>query len=59
MYDPAANTWTGSVTCQSVDDQYGDVTGLFGARGVTGVIGGKLYVFTACFSQRFEPSGDR
>jgi N-acetylneuraminic acid mutarotase len=51
MYDPATNTWTGKRDLPITRNQYGEATGLFGARGVTGVIGGKLYVFTACFEQ--------
>jgi N-acetylneuraminic acid mutarotase len=50
MYDPAANTWTRKRDLPITTDQYGDGS-FFGARGVTGVIGGKLYVFTACFFQ--------
>ena len=50
MYDPARNTWTGKRGLPITTDQYGNDS-FFGARGVTGVIGGKLYVFTACFEQ--------
>jgi N-acetylneuraminic acid mutarotase len=50
MYDPATNTWTGKRDLPSSTNQYGGGV-LFGARGVTGVIGGKLYVFTACFEE--------
>lgn len=48
MYDPAANTWTRKRDMPEV----GDVPGsnpTVGARGVTGVIKGKLYVVTACY----------
>jgi N-acetylneuraminic acid mutarotase len=56
MYDPAANTWTRKHDLPGILNADKDVEYSFGARGVTGVIGGKLYVFTACFVE-FEPSG--
>jgi N-acetylneuraminic acid mutarotase len=55
MYDPAANTWTRKHDLPIIESRYGDFAYLFGAGGATGVIGGKLYVFTACFWQNWEP----
>lgn len=54
VYDPAANTWTRKHDLPVKEFAGSDVTDFFGARGVTGVIGGKLYVFTECFEE-FEP----
>jgi N-acetylneuraminic acid mutarotase len=54
VYDPASNSWTRKHDLPIIKSDY-DVSYLFGARGVTGVIAGKLYVFTACFVQDWAP----
>jgi N-acetylneuraminic acid mutarotase len=56
VYDPAANTWTRRRDLPIIKGDFGDVAYLFGAGGVTGVMSGKLYVFTACYWQIYEPS---
>lgn len=49
MYDPATNTWTRKHDMPSVEGPFHDFN-YVGAQGVTGVINGKLYVVTACYS---------
>ncbi len=56
MYDPAANAWTRKRDLPILHDAHGGPSSLFGARGVSGVIKGRLYVVTGCFMQLFEPA---
>lgn len=49
MYDPATNAWTRKHDMPEVPSQEWNRYGA-GAGGVTGVISGKLYVLTACFT---------
>ena len=55
MYDPAANTWTQKSGIPRVDGTAGDRYYGMG-NGVTGVISGKLYVVSGCFTS-WEPWG--
>ncbi len=48
MYDPTANAWARKRDMPALPDVPGSNPAI-GARGVTGVINGKLYVITACF----------
>ncbi len=47
MYDPATNSWTRKRDMPAVDGESGREYPA--GRGVTGVIGGKLYVVSGCF----------
>jgi N-acetylneuraminic acid mutarotase len=57
MYDPATNTWTRKRDMPQAHSEYGPGIKAPGVGGVTGVIGGKLYVVTACMTTRVV-SGD-
>ena len=50
MYDPATNTWTRKRNMPEIHNEYGPGIKAPGVGGVTGVIGGKLYVVTTCMS---------
>lgn len=56
VYDPATNTWARKQDLPILRDPHGGYSSLFGARGVTGVIGGQLYVVTGCFMQLNDPA---
>jgi N-acetylneuraminic acid mutarotase len=55
VYDPATNTWTSKRPMPVATDEYGEYQ-YPGGGGVTGVIGGKLYVVSKCFEAQ-EPWG--
>jgi N-acetylneuraminic acid mutarotase len=57
MYDPATNTWTRKRDMPQAHSEYGPGIKAPGVGGVTGVIGGRLYVVTACMTTRVV-SGD-
>ena len=57
MYDPATNTWTRKRDMPEIHNEYGPGIKAPGVGGVTGVIGGKLYVVTSCMTTRVF-SGD-
>ena len=50
MYDPATNAWTRKRDMPEIPLTQGGDRYRVGAGGVTGVISGKLYVVTACFT---------
>jgi hypothetical protein len=49
-YDPATNTWTRKRDMPEIHNEYGPGIKAPGVGGVTGVIGGKLYVVTSCMT---------
>jgi Kelch motif len=57
MYNPATDTWTRKRDMPQIPNEYGPGIKAPGVGGVTGVIGGKLYVVTACMTTRVV-SGD-
>ena len=52
MYDPLTNAWSRKHDMPAVRSTYSNEVGNPGVGGVTGVIGGKLYVVTSCMTHR-------
>jgi N-acetylneuraminic acid mutarotase len=50
MYDPLTNTWSRKHDMPEVRSKYTNEVGNPGVGGVTGVIGGRLYVVTSCMT---------